>query len=798
MKIKLTRCVLAVMTVASFYAIAADAPPAAASASINQPASNEVLCARARVSDGDPARLWRVFTKARRGETVVVGVIGGSITAGASATKPDFRYGNQVAVWWREHFPRTTIEFVNAGIGATGSDYGALRAGRDLLAARPDFIIVEYAVNDPNEQHCAETLEGLIRQILNSPNQPAIMLLFTMHNNGSNAQEWHGKVGRNYGLPMVSFRDALWPEIQAGRLKWSDVEADSVHPNDRGHGYAAQFITSQLETALASLPGEGQLPKVKPVAAPLFTDLFEHTTLVEADALRPRTNSGWAFDVMNHCWKTDQPGSVIEFEVSGRAVFTMHRVIRGPSGRARVTVDSGAPQELEGWFDQTWGGYRQTREIARDLPAGKHRVRVELLAEKSADSTGHEFWIFGLGAAGIPAQNESCTNQAEAHPITVASYYFGQYHPNDPRNEKTKGKGWSEWELIKAAKPRFSGHQQPKVPLWGYQDESDPQVMAQKIAAAAGYGIDVFIFDWYHYEDGPFLARPIDEGFLKATNNHRIKFAFMWANHDWQGNLYPYNKGDPRAVLYPGQVSPANFEKICDHVLKDYFLHPSYWKIDGKPYFSFYDLSKLLQNFGSVAATRAGLDKFRAKVKAAGLPGLHLNAVAWGQPILPGEKVPTDSAQLVRDLGFDSVTSHVWVHHVILPKQQTDYNEVRAGYFRYWDKAEKMFNVPFFPNVSMGWDPSPRCDQSDKLDNSGYPFTNTIGNNTPENFRTALELTKQRLLARPNGTRILTINCWNEWTEGSYLEPDTVNGMKYLEAVQAVFGQSQPNSARPR
>lgn len=380
--------------------------------------------------------------------------------------------------------------------------------------------------------------------------------------------------------------------------------------------------------------------------------------------------------------------------------------------------------------------------------------------------------------------------------ITVASYYFGQYHPNDPRNEKTRGKGWSEWELIKAAKPRFPGHQQPKVPLWGYQDESDPQVMAQKIAAAADHGIDAFIFDWYHYDDGPFLDRPINEGFLKATNNSRIKFAFMWANHDWQENLFPYTKGAPRPVLYPGKVSPAAFDKICDHLIKDYFQHPSYWKIDGKPYFSWYDMSKLLDNFGSVAATRAALDQFRAKAVAAGLPGLHLNAVAWGQPILPGGKTPTDLPKLVHDLGFDSVTSYVWLHHAPLPQQQTDYNEVRDSYFVHWDKAKTMFDAPYFPNVTMGWDPSPRCDQNDTLDNSGYPFTNTIGDNTPENFRTALELTRQRLLADPNGPRIVNINCWNEWTEGSYLEPDTVHGMKYLEAVRDVFGT--PNQAKPQ
>ena len=79
----------------------------------------------------------------------------------------------------------------------------------------------------------------------------------------------------------------------------------------------------------------------------------------------------------------------------------------------------------------------------------------------------------------------------------------------------------------------------------------------------------------------------------------------------------------------------------------------------------------------------------------------------------------------------------------------------------------------------MGWDPSPRCDQRQTMDNSGYPFTSVIVGNTPEKFEAALRLTKERLLANPKGPRILNINCWNEWTEGSYLEPEQRTGMKY-------------------
>ena len=42
-----------------------------------------------------------------------------------------------------------------------------------------------------------------------------------------------------------------------------------------------------------------------------------------------------------------------------------------------------------------------------------------------------------------------------------------------------------------------------------------------------------------------------------------------------------------------------------------------------------------------------------------------------------------------------------------------------------------------------------------------------------------------------NHTKMFTINAWNEWTEGSYLEPDDLNGYGYLEAVACVFGKKK-------
>ena len=371
--------------------------------------------------------------------------------------------------------------------------------------------------------------------------------------------------------------------------------------------------------------------------------------------------------------------------------------------------------------------------------------------------------------------------------IQVAAYYFGNYH-RDARNEKRLGEGWTEWRLVREARPRFEGHRQPKRPLWGYADEADPQVMARKIDAAADHGIDAFIFDWYHYDDGPFLQRTIDDGFLKAPNNGRVKFALMWANHDWV-EIFPATKDGGRPLIYPGAVEPETFERICDLVIENYFKRPNYWKIDGRPYFSVYELTKFGAGFGSCGATKAAIRRFREKVRAAGFPDLHLNAVYWGRPNIPGEGTVDDPTAFIEGLGFDSVTSYVWIHHVGLPKRETEYDWVRDRYFEHWAKAAASFRIPYYPNVSMGWDSSPRTRHDEPWDPAwGYPYTNIITGNTPGRFREALRLVRERLLADPKGPRIVNINSWNEWTEGSYLEPDEENGTAYLEAVRDVFG----------
>ncbi|WP_432970452.1 glycosyltransferase WbsX family protein [Dactylosporangium sp. CA-233914] len=369
--------------------------------------------------------------------------------------------------------------------------------------------------------------------------------------------------------------------------------------------------------------------------------------------------------------------------------------------------------------------------------------------------------------------------------VTIAAYYFPNYHV-DPRNEGWHGEGWTEWELVKRATPRFAGHEQPRVPLDGFQDEADPAVMSGKMAMAAGHGVDAFIFDWYWYGGRPYLERPLETAFMPNAAAHDMKFAVMWANHHWT-NIHPWKSATPATLLESGSVDGDQFEAATDYLLERYCSHPGYLCLDGRPYLSIYDLPTLVDGLGGVDGARVALDGLRQRAVRAGYRGIHLNAITRERPVLPQDGVAADEVTLVRRLGFDSVTSYVWVHHHALPTLLTPYADVLAEAEKGWETFTARHDVPYFPNVTVGWDSSPRTVQSDRFNPGlGYPHTNIIADATPEQFGRALE--KVRTFVERTNTPLVTINAWNEWTEGTYLEPDTVHRYGHLEQIRRVFG----------
>jgi len=210
--------------------------------------------------------------------------------------------------------------------------------------------------------------------------------------------------------------------------------------------------------------------------------------------------------------------------------------------------------------------------------------------------------------------------------------------------------------------------------------------------------------------------------------------------------------------------------------------------IDGCPYFSIYELYRFIQGMGSKEKALAALENFRTKTKKAGFKDLHLNAVVWGLQILPGEKVLKNPSDLVDYLHFNSTTSYVWIHHVS-PDQfpTTEFSSVQEKYFKKADEFNSIFKVPYYPNVTMGWDASPRCAAHIDYQNYGYPCMSMLVNNTPAAFQKALRQSKDWVDKNLKDNRIITINSWNEWTEGSYLEPERKYGYQYLQAIKSTF-----------
>ncbi|MDP2335795.1 MAG: glycoside hydrolase family 99-like domain-containing protein [Bacteroidota bacterium] len=362
----------------------------------------------------------------------------------------------------------------------------------------------------------------------------------------------------------------------------------------------------------------------------------------------------------------------------------------------------------------------------------------------------------------------------------VAAFVWPSYCPDD-RSKIFWPDGIGEWQTVISNKPKFEGHEQPRYPLWGYINEADPYVAEMEINAAADHGVNVFIFDWYWYDGMPFLEGQLNDGYLKAKNNDRVKFYLMWANHNVTMTWDKRNAGKPNdALVWKGDVNREEFEVVCHRVIEKYFSHPSYYQIDGKPSFMIYDLNTLIRGLGGVKQTKDALGWFRAETKKAGFPGLDLQLTLrksdQGVTGIAGDNLGTQT-DVIRELGFDAVTHYQIVHFLGMGVNR-DYELIMQDVVKEWKAVDAEYDIPYYAHVSVGWDNNPRF----KMKRPGI-----VKNNTPENFEKALRMSKDYVDAHPGQAPLITVNSWNEWTETSYLMPCTMYGYGYLEAVKRVF-----------
>jgi hypothetical protein len=309
-----------------------------------------------------------------------------------------------------------------------------------------------------------------------------------------------------------------------------------------------------------------------------------------------------------------------------------------------------------------------------------------------------------------------------------------------------------------------------RKPLLGWYDEGDPEVTDWEIKWALEHGISCFIYCWYRVgHEGPVrhrLGHAIHDGFFHARFKDKFKFAIMWENQ---------NAG-----------CSASVEDLVDNLfhfwMDNYFSHPSYLRIDGKPVLCIYDVSRLCEFLGANVkikreAVRKALDKLREEAVRCGLSGLWLfceyrHQDAW-------------NLQRIRDCGFDCVFAYCWHTKNRYPTAEEAINTQLEA----MNKWRKLDIIPFVPTISVGWDPMPW-----KSDNPATPWLHpdkmTRWYLEPPQYETLCKKVKAMMAELPEtspGRKMLMLDNWNEWGEGHFISPHKKHGFGYLDVIRKLF-----------
>lgn len=358
----------------------------------------DAMYERAVVSEGNKARLAKAMKKAANGEDITVGVIGGSITQGSSATDHNNCYAELFHKYWVEKFPQSNVNFVNAGIGGTNSYLGVHRVDTQLLDSKPDAVIVEFSVNDTDKLMNKYSYDSLVRKILNCDSQPAVMLLFTTQEDGTSLWETHKEIGAAYDLPMLSYRAVVYPEVSAGTLDWKDISPDNIHPNDEGHKLIGQLVSRYLDSVYDDLDNIDDSSVA--FDTPAYTaDYYKDAKMLGASDIAPREISGFEQggnsvypELFPDNFVTEDEG-YLKFETECKCLgFFYLKKVDGKGGKYDVYVDGERKGTLDADFKGGWGNYGETQQILISKDSEKHTVEIKL----AEGSTNTSLTILGI------------------------------------------------------------------------------------------------------------------------------------------------------------------------------------------------------------------------------------------------------------------------------------------------------------------------------------------------------------------------------------------------------------------
>ena len=365
------------------------------------------------MSTGNNARLKKVIERARQGEEITVATIGGSITEGAAARIYPECWAVRFATRFGMAFGTeegANVRLVNAGVGGTPSPFGYMRYRRDIIDrvpeedpdGLPDVVVIEFSVNDWEEPTKHRCFESMVREILDAPNEPAVILLFAVFRNGFNLQQDLRKIGDRYGLMMVSIKDGIFGHI-GKELKQEGFFADEYHPTSLGHRIMTDCLMQAVRDAAEADTDEPADTDVKPVYGTDFMGLKTVFGDTETDGFTVDRGGFRSTDMNSYrngpvgwvCGKNffhdaGDPAEPLKITGVFRKCLVAWKASSDPAfGTAVILVDGRAVRTLRGG-EGKWGQSEVVLALDEREPA-EHTLEIRVTEE------GKKFTVTAVG-----------------------------------------------------------------------------------------------------------------------------------------------------------------------------------------------------------------------------------------------------------------------------------------------------------------------------------------------------------------------------------------------------------------
>ena len=319
----------------------------------------ENMIARSVYYEGDTARLkaklTQVFDESYTGKTNVF-FLGDSISDG-SGSNGGRSFKKLVENWFTENAKSATA-CLNVSIGATDSYLAVHRVDRDVLSKNPDVIFIEY-INDLDNDFYKATMESLIRKCLSAPNNPAVVLIEMVLEDGGNCQACHAAAAKAYGVPVLSYRDAVMPEVEAGNFRFNQISGDGTHPNNLGHSWVAEIVTHFL-TEVKNAPATGTVTAFDPATPSITGNRYANAGIYDKESANLTVTPDGNFTLettpskFKKGWAT-KTGGTITFEAEfANFGLLYYKTTDGKTGIVKVEIDGKSRGFVNGDFTGGW------------------------------------------------------------------------------------------------------------------------------------------------------------------------------------------------------------------------------------------------------------------------------------------------------------------------------------------------------------------------------------------------------------------------------------------------------------